>query len=1451
MRALRFGMFGLTPRGYNYLQVAIFGFCFFVMGLPGILSVHADSIEFGPPVLIRNSFLTPAGIAFDNVNNRILVADTGNHRIRYAAVDSLLTAPVWHEFGYLDERRLDEPLYEPQAVAVDSAGHAYVVDTFAGEVQLFRWDAASGSYTYDSSFASATRHTVDGVDINLPRDIAVGADGVIYLLDSGNNRILTADGPEDDTWIVHLADSSWGNPYGLDVADDGTIYLADTDNHQIIKLPRVGVPEPFGRYGVGNAQFRHPRDVAVGDDGRIYIADTHNHRLTILTPEGNHYRNLGAAPLFGALQKVIVTGDNHVYTIDSDYERITAFSGPQDPPPFDVYLRDYVGDTGAEPSGDLLLSSPDILIRHAPDLDLDVASSGELELFSFQQPRYDQNNYIYLAVRNRGTHEITNINAGFYWTDPGSSQLFPEDWHTEGFYRFYLDDVSNEPFHRIQIPSIAGSDGVAVVGPIVWRPPAPETVSAEDGRFNLFVRLVHLHDPSEAAPGLEQVRLNNNIALRSVSVTRGPFPTGPQDTLVVRVNFPDSVGEVDAAVVEERISEISAWLSEVSYGQAQLRPVFLEPVITLAHNRSVYEAEHSTFIVDMTHDVLSLLPDPAILDGSDATSPDDDIDRLILVVNDPDFDQDWATTGHWPYTHGDAVRYLSVSIQGQANTTGQFAHGLAHQLGLWDLLPHPNAFFSWPYADGWDVMAQPKNAVHPLVWSKERAAWISELDSEIVFLSRPSAAEYPVSDRIIDLPFQTEASADSIAAIAVGLTQRATTLDSEHHFYWIEARTNAMTNADTALPMAGVLVYNSNDRIPQGLGPVIIKDHVPDTPDSLDDAAVPPGESERVDSAGLNVEVVEELPGNGGYRVRIDYDPPETVYNLWIERGEPAHMSPDIWVDNQSDGYDEENERDPMPRGERPIAGEENRVYVRIHNEGPAAAHDVEVGFYFSSPWHTVDDEDAFYYFGATPVGTINGESTVTAFIPWTPPRYHSPHDPFQTWNGRGDPPAWVEALLADGMTLEDLLIDEGDDAAHHCARVVIRRGLYNDTNDADNEAQRNLWITQSTTSSPYTEGFFQFTVANDTGEPKLVYLTAEGIPPQWDWSFDRPKILIPPHTTEIGTLNVKPHDDASPCTTRVVQVIAWRAMGDTLVRLGGTQVNVQLRRNQMLTLNPGMSPCWEQSGSSSPTPALLTSPLPTAITSPENLPPWIANPQICMAITAEGCTDPPQPNEQIVVRYRDPAGNPVYHTVTTDAHGCYEDMFVTAEGGEWEVEARFGGDECDAVAMDGGTLQIPLPETGDQDSDGLPDAAEVQGDADGDGIPNHLDPDADGDGLIDGQEYPGDSDGDGLPDVVDPDSNCPERKILFWLQIVLGVLFFFLLILVLFLCLLRDIPKGLIRYCFAVLFVLVLIGLWFTWGLTCPPWPRVRLFWWIAAAAAILVVWGCFWQRKGKDDSI
>lgn len=68
-----------------------------------------------------------------------------------------------------------------------------------------------------------------------------------------------------------------------------------------------------------------------------------------------------------------------------------------------------------------------------------------------------------------------------------------------------------------------------------------------------------------------------------------------------------------------------------------------------------------------------------------------------------------------------------------------------------------------------------------------------------------------------------------------------------------------------------------------------------------------------------------------------------------------------------------------------------------------------------------------------------------------------------------------------------------------------------------------------------------------------------------------------------------------------------------------------------------------------------------------------------CTRVTARGCTMPPLPNQEIIVKFTDPDGNAVYHTVKTDAKGCFEDFLVTVKEGTWKVTAEYGGHRCQA----------------------------------------------------------------------------------------------------------------------------------------------------------------------------
>ena len=521
----------VAPAKLSFLMLAM---GLLVVCMFGIQSSHAQSSEFGPPFIIADGFSVPSGLGIDVTNGRVFLADTGNHCVKYTAIADLQSTHTnWNEFGYVANRSLPEALNAPQAVAVDAGGNVFVVDTFGNEVQLYRWDAGAGTYTYDPYFTQTTRNTVNGMDIAFPRDVAVGPDSKVYLLDSGNHRILVADGPDDDSWAVWRENSAWDNPYGFDVADDGTVYLADTDLHQILRISITGEEQVIGHYGTGNGQFRHPRDVAVSRDGKLFVADTCNHRVVVLNADGSHYRNLGAKALFGNIQKIEVDGDNRVFVLDSDYNKLIAYLGPVEDLPFDAYIRDHLGDSGLEPSAEgITLSSPDILVRYRPDIDLSEAATIGLEAYEFEQPLYGENNYVYLAVHNRGTQGIAGVTTKLYWADPSSALKFPSDWNTDGFYSSYTNETANSPGNTLPVPYIplrqmaetSEVDGVMVIGPIIWRPPAPDSAITEYGNFYLLTRLIHIDDLSEVppadAPALNQMRINNNIALRSTQVTR-------------------------------------------------------------------------------------------------------------------------------------------------------------------------------------------------------------------------------------------------------------------------------------------------------------------------------------------------------------------------------------------------------------------------------------------------------------------------------------------------------------------------------------------------------------------------------------------------------------------------------------------------------------------------------------------------------------------------------------------------------------------------------------------------------------------------------------------------------------------------------------------------------------------------------------------------------------------
>jgi hypothetical protein len=279
----------LSSLGRRYPVMAIIGYFLIIFGIFALSNSSAQELISVPAEYVRelrlpgamNHFQRPARILADNKIGEIYIADAGNDRIVILTQDGL----------YKFEFSTSEQCGAPSDIAVDSAGHIYVLGSNALGQGIFEYDY-NGAYLRQFISDSLIETTKIG-------SIAFDNRGRLYAADSRGKRILrfSYNGLIDNEFAATadltgnlLRDVSYGamtinrDTIYLPVSSLGTVYCLDLEGNKIREI---------GYFGTQAGELNFPVAVAITPDGTVLVLDKHRYNVSCYTGDGQFLGEFG------------------------------------------------------------------------------------------------------------------------------------------------------------------------------------------------------------------------------------------------------------------------------------------------------------------------------------------------------------------------------------------------------------------------------------------------------------------------------------------------------------------------------------------------------------------------------------------------------------------------------------------------------------------------------------------------------------------------------------------------------------------------------------------------------------------------------------------------------------------------------------------------------------------------------------------------------------------------------------------------------------------------------------------------------------------------------------------------------------------------------------------------------------------------------------------------------
>ena len=170
-------------------------------------------------------FKSPAGIAISPITGLVYIADWNNHRIQVLNPDLTFS----NSFG--SEGSANGQFHNPCDIAIDSQGLVFITDVKSHRIQIFSPDGM-----FVAQFGS---HGYDFGQLRYPRGITIdtAGTGLVYVSEEGNHRVSVFTG--DGVFVSSLGMEGnnideFNTPRGVIFGKEGLLYVCDYSNERLV-----------------------------------------------------------------------------------------------------------------------------------------------------------------------------------------------------------------------------------------------------------------------------------------------------------------------------------------------------------------------------------------------------------------------------------------------------------------------------------------------------------------------------------------------------------------------------------------------------------------------------------------------------------------------------------------------------------------------------------------------------------------------------------------------------------------------------------------------------------------------------------------------------------------------------------------------------------------------------------------------------------------------------------------------------------------------------------------------------------------------------------------------------------------------------------------------------------------------------------------------------------------